>query len=101
MFAKHYKEIIMGLDMYIFQKDKEDRELAYWRKHRDLHGYIIRNFADGVDECQPIPLSKDNIENIIDAVEKTTCPIQLDFSLEEVIQKNNKIQSNSLKKYCI
>tara|TARA_R110000823_G_scaffold281450_1_gene399764 strand:+ start:40 stop:477 length:438 start_codon:yes stop_codon:yes gene_type:complete len=42
--------------------------LGYWRKHGDLHGMIVETFADGVDECQPIALSKDDLRLIIDAV---------------------------------
>jgi hypothetical protein len=64
----------MGLDMYIFRKDKEDHELAYWRKHTNLHGYIVNTFANGVDECQVIPLSKNDLENIIQAVEEDNLP---------------------------
>tara|TARA_R110000737_G_scaffold109035_1_gene141918 strand:- start:277 stop:708 length:432 start_codon:yes stop_codon:yes gene_type:complete len=45
-------------------------ELGYWRKHGDLHGMIVETFADGVDECQPIALSKDDLRLIIDAVKK-------------------------------
>ena len=31
-----------------------DVDLGYWRKHADLHGYIVKTFAKGVDECQKI-----------------------------------------------
>ena len=57
----------MGLDMYLEGRksryDKQETEdgfplqtkvleLGYWRKHPNLHGYIVQEFADGVDECQ-------------------------------------------------
>jgi len=51
-----------------------DKEICYWRKHPDLHGYIIQTFAKGVDECQWIPLTSDDIENIISAVEGGNLP---------------------------
>ena len=41
------------------------REVAYWRKVNWLHGYIVRTFADGVDECQPIELSRDDVGTIL------------------------------------
>lgn len=44
-------------------------DLGYWRKHPDLHGFIVENFAGGVDECQRIELSADNITSIIQAAE--------------------------------
>jgi len=79
----------MGLDMYLLGRhyntayrddiprpkldDKYDIEsmnvdLGYWRKHADLHGYIINTFADGVDKCQKIELSEDDLDKIIMAI---------------------------------
>lgn len=81
----------MGLDMYLEGRlmqmggygapDKVEKrtgkkvssinvELGYWRKHPDLHGYIINNFADGNDECQEIWLGREQIEQILTAIEK-------------------------------
>jgi hypothetical protein len=86
----------MGLDMYLngekfFWTDwdhpennpKEDAfrlksktlELGYWRKHPNLHGYIVNTFADGKDECQDIYLSVDDIDNIIEAVKNNKLPV--------------------------
>jgi len=76
----------MGLDMYLsgnrfffnsgknplvdgFQKKSDTLDIGYWRKHPDLHGYIVENFAGGVDECQEIDLSKDGLSKIIKAIE--------------------------------
>jgi len=75
----------MGLDMYLngdkfnfsqervmvdgFERKSEVLELGYWRKHPDLHGYIVSNFADGVDECQPIYMGEENLVALIEAVE--------------------------------
>lgn len=82
----------MGLDMYLngtkfltsFDQDrpKEDGfslsekifEIGYWRKHPNLHGYIVETFADGVDECQTIELSKENLDTIIEAVTANDLP---------------------------
>ena len=49
-------------------------ELGYWRKHPNLHGYIVNTFADGEDNCQDIDLSADNMRQIIEAVEKKKLP---------------------------
>jgi hypothetical protein len=80
----------MGLDMYLngrkyFYSDnqaKEDGyrvsehvlELGYWRKHPNLHGFIVREFADGVDECQDIPLDVDALKKIIKATSDDALP---------------------------
>lgn len=85
----------MGLDMYLtgrkylwpnFDHPEQDRQedgcrveelrirLGYWRKHPNLHGYIVREFADGVDECQEIFLTADNLRDIISAVKENRLP---------------------------
>lgn len=80
----------MGLDMYLHGKKfingtkqiKQDGfrvgsinlELGYWRKHPNLHGYIVENFADGEDNCQPIYLDEDDIRQIIGAIKAGTLP---------------------------
>lgn len=69
----------MGLDMSIYgekfiENSSSEVEIAYWRKHPNLHGYIVNTFANGVDECQRIYLSKDDIHNIISAVVENRLP---------------------------
>lgn len=74
----------MGLDMNLYGEKSLDYqveemidgfkvskivlEIAYWRKHPNLHGFIVSGFADGVDECQRIHLDKDDLHNIIVAL---------------------------------
>lgn len=86
----------MGLDMYLFGRkalfgaggresaqprdnegykiDTVEVELAYWRKHPNLHGYIVETFAGDVDDCQPITLNEDNIELILRAIKDDELP---------------------------
>jgi len=81
----------MGLDMYLTGcrhyfgskcfKDEEGYPvegviitLGYWRKHADLHGYIVREFAEGEDNCQDIDLSAPDIHKIIDAIKTNALP---------------------------
>ena len=90
----------MGLDMYLegrtflwgnWQHPERDEkrdgfkiknvtvELGYWRKHPNLHGYIVQEFAGGVDECQEIPLTEENILQIIDAISNKDLPTTRGF----------------------
>lgn len=80
----------MGLDMYLngerYFMDRpppppgkpafkaEIYELSYWRKHPNLHGYIVQEFADGKDECQEIPLGEDELIQIMEAVKANELP---------------------------
>jgi len=49
----------MGLDMYLM--DAEGAEVGYWRKANAIHGWFVRELAGGVDECQPIHVSRENL----------------------------------------
>lgn len=79
----------MGLDMFLIgekmnwgEPDFEDGfkvtakqlELGYWRKHPNLHGFIVNTFADGVDECQKINLTVEDLKTILTAVKNNALP---------------------------
>jgi hypothetical protein len=85
----------MGLDMYLngkkflwtnwnepsknltedgFEVKEKILRLGYWRKHPNLHGFIVNTFAGGEDECQEIELSNADIRKIIDAVKAKALP---------------------------
>ncbi len=49
-------------------------DLGYWRKHPNLHGYIVETFASGIDECQEITLNEDDLEKIAKAIEDRKLP---------------------------
>jgi hypothetical protein len=89
------READMGLDMYLygekylwtdwehleknaredgFKLKSRELEIGYWRKHPNLHGFIVETFAGGKDECQEIPLSKEDLQKIIAAVEGEDLP---------------------------
>lgn len=90
----------MGLDMYLrgekfFWTDwdhpeknrKEDGlqvttitvELGYWRKHPNLHGFIVQTFAGGIDECQQIDLDTKQLHVIVQAVKDEELPTTTGF----------------------
>ena len=66
--------MIMGLDMYLTGERHllepvgrgdlkgERYKLGYWRKHPDLHGYIVETFAYGLDDCREICLFPEDID---------------------------------------
>lgn len=82
----------MGLDMYLTgekyywssegKRQKEDGleiktktfDLGYWRKHPNLHGYIVQVFNKGVDDCQDIELGEEQISQIIKAIKNKELP---------------------------
>jgi putative AlgH/UPF0301 family transcriptional regulator len=92
----------MGLDMYL-RGDKflttweevarpiedgyevEERRLAlgYWRKHPDLHGFIVKEFASGVDECQDIELDAEGLAKIAEAIRAKRLPHTTGFFFGE------------------
>ena len=87
----------MGLDMYAFRVKAEDviddfnvreetdgrkeklEELAYWRKHHDLHGWMERLYRakGGTKEsfnCAPVRLSMDDLNRLESDVLNNTLP---------------------------
>ncbi len=78
----------MGLDMFLTgerhwyerserkrgDKKAEQYDLGYWRKHPDLHGFIVEEFADGEDDCRDIELTRDRIGRILAAVKNGELP---------------------------
>ena len=82
----------MGLDMYLegrtfnwsngietptqdgFEIKDLTLRLGYWRKHPNLHGYIVETFAKGVDECQDIWLDTNMMRQIIEAIKAKSLP---------------------------
>lgn len=52
----------MGLDMFLFNSNK--KEIGYWRKANAVHGYIVKHFADNVDNCEPVRLSRENLAQL-------------------------------------
>ena len=47
--------------------------VIYWRKANQVHGWFVNKLADGVDECQRISVSRDNLVNLHE-----TCSVLLD-----------------------
>lgn len=41
--------------------------VAYWRKANAVHGWIVRELANGVDKCQRIDLDRDDLIRLRDA----------------------------------
>lgn len=85
----------MGLDMYLSGKkfftsfgadrpmDDEGYEiqettlrLGYWRKHANLHGYIVQTFGPkddtgrAIDNCEDIELTLENLEHLLAVIKE-------------------------------
>lgn len=97
----------MGLDMHLYgrktimvwgeEAPKEDGfelaaktlELGYWRKHPNLHGFIVDTFADGEDNCQEIFLDEQDLQDIITAIEEDDLPYTEGFFFGESPKKDD------------
>ena len=65
----------MGLDMNLYgEYAGEIEELGYWRKHPNLHGFIVQTFANGEDDCERIYLSAKDLKTIYDAINIEALP---------------------------
>ena len=42
-----------------------DYKIGYWRKANHIHKWFVDNCGDGVDECQDMYVSKEDLENLL------------------------------------
>ena len=63
------RPVVDGFDVETYILD-----LGTWRKFAPLHVYIVNEFADGVDECQRIDLSADELRKIAKALRNNKLP---------------------------
>lgn len=100
----------MGLDMYLHGKkffpnnNRHDEdgfpvtehtlELGYWRKHPNLHGYIVQNFADGNDDCHEISLSRNDLQQIIHAIRKRELPHTVGFFFGNSDESDEQVEND-------
>ena len=70
----NWKAPEQGLTEDGFRVSNKELDLGYWRKHPDLHGYIVATFAGGKDDCQKIELDAEDLQNIIAAINAGKLP---------------------------
>jgi hypothetical protein len=82
----------MGLDMYLGVRTEEGTlEVGYWRKANAVHGWFVRECANGVDECQEIPVSKIKLLEL-----QAHCLIALMKRAEEEVTSEASPKTSSL-----
>lgn len=71
--GKTYKEVegsVKGvvndsiLDIPLDEIDEISIEIGYWRKANSVHGWFVRNLAEGVDDCSQIIVSEEDFKNL-------------------------------------
>lgn len=93
--VRSYNNEIAKLDQdnYSCSECSSKTELYYWRKAYGVHAYITDNFLkpDENDNCERIPLSKENIQQIVDAMieAKNNELYQKEYSKENLFGKHD------------
>lgn len=77
----------MGLDQFAYAVDKDDNktELAYWRKHPNLQGWMEKLWhskgcpnahEDNIDEfnCTPVELTEEDLDSLEQALDSNSLP---------------------------
>lgn len=60
---------------YVFQKGTHFRwqsimhDVMYWRKVNAIHGWFVEHVQDGIDECQTVQVTKDDVERLLSLVD--------------------------------
>lgn len=66
----NYPEDLKTFSDYIYDRNFKSvqtvisYQIGYFRKFNALHSYIVKTFADGIDNCQDIILYKEDVEKI-------------------------------------
>ena len=66
----NYPEDLKTFSDYIYDRNfksvqtETTYQIGYFRKFNALHSYIVKTFADGIDNCQDIILYKEDVEQI-------------------------------------
>ena len=77
----------MGLDQFAYAVDKDNNktEIAYWRKHPNLQGWMEKLWhnkgcpnahEDNIDEfnCTPVELTKEDLDSLEQALDSNSLP---------------------------
>ena len=74
----------MGLDMYLYKQKKNSENkadiVAYWRKANQVHNWFVTNVQDGVDNCEPHPVTEQDIVKLLNICNQI---LELNISYEE------------------
>ena len=63
--------------------------VGYWRKANAIHGWFIRECANGVDECQPIYVSREKLVELRNACDEVLrVPANIGNRLENTADEN-------------
>jgi len=54
-----------------------EEDIAYWRKANAIHAWFVNNCADGVDDCQPVYVSRDNLQKLLGVVNQVLNDVKL------------------------
>ena len=57
-----------------FEVSEQVLDLGTWRKFAPLHNFIVKEFAKGVDDCQPIHLVAKDLRKIAKALRNDKLP---------------------------
>lgn len=52
-------------------------EFGYWRKANAIHNWFVQNTQDGEDNCQESWLSRENLQKLLDTVNKVLADMSL------------------------
>lgn len=70
-----YPEEMKELGENIFKRNFMSKEtscqVGYWRKANAIHKWFVDKCADGVDDCRPVYVSKENLQELLDLVNET------------------------------
>jgi hypothetical protein len=64
-------------------------QVGYWRKFNALHGWFVKNCGKGIDECQEIPVSENDLTTILGVLKQVKYILDINKPVVKVLQDWN------------
>lgn len=76
--AKQIKEIVgEKIDKDFCESVFVKSSVAYWRKANQIHRYFVDVIGDGIDNCEPIYVSKEELEKLLKICKEIMAKVKL------------------------
>lgn len=62
--------IVDETDRADFKQEEKTEDIAYWRKVNCVHRWFVQNVQNGIDDCEPHDVTKEQLETLLAVVNR-------------------------------
>ncbi|KKN21597.1 hypothetical protein LCGC14_0923720 [marine sediment metagenome] len=67
-----------------------EEQIGYWRKANAIHAWFVEHVQNGVDDCGKYDVSKENLQELLDAVNEVLAKVKLE---KGIIQSGSTLKA--------